>query len=153
MIQEFSGEYRWLSNFWPSPVELEGVVYPSVEHAYQAAKTSPGQRAPFQYGSPGEAKRLGRKVPIRQEWKNVKVEVMRALVAQKFSPGTQLGKKLAQTGDRLIIEGNTWLPSFDKQYGYGWAVNWLGVRVRVSLSKQKGKGAKQWKHLVLLKAV
>ena len=38
-IGEFQGEYRFLSNFWPAPVEFEGITYPSVEHAYQSAKT------------------------------------------------------------------------------------------------------------------
>src|SRR5262245_22740028 len=38
-ITEFQGEHRWLSNFWPCGVEFEGVMYPSAEHAYQAAKT------------------------------------------------------------------------------------------------------------------
>lgn len=27
----------------------------------------------------------------------------------------------------------TWLPSFNKQVGIGLAINWLGIRVRVSL--------------------
>jgi len=38
MIDDFRGPYRWLSNFEPSPVEFDGVIYPTVEHAYQAAK-------------------------------------------------------------------------------------------------------------------
>lgn len=38
MIKEFQGEYRWLSNFWPARVVLDGVEYPTVENAYQASK-------------------------------------------------------------------------------------------------------------------
>ena len=38
MIRSFTGEYRFLSNFFPSPVEFEGLVFPTVEHAFQAAK-------------------------------------------------------------------------------------------------------------------
>lgn len=38
-IDKFEGEYRFLSNFYPQPVIFEGMLFPSVEHAYQAAKT------------------------------------------------------------------------------------------------------------------
>ena len=37
-ITRFHGEYRFLSNFYPVKVEYDGVQYPTVEHAYQAAK-------------------------------------------------------------------------------------------------------------------
>ena len=39
MINEFQGDYRFLSNFHPAEVEMDGIKYPSVEHAYQAAKS------------------------------------------------------------------------------------------------------------------
>ena len=39
MITSFSGEYRFLSNFWIHPILFEGMIYPSNEHAYVAAKT------------------------------------------------------------------------------------------------------------------
>ena len=38
MIKEFKGDYRWLSNFTPCKIELDGFIYPSVEHAYMSAK-------------------------------------------------------------------------------------------------------------------
>jgi hypothetical protein len=40
-ISSFSGEYRWLSNFWIAPIIPfnDNISYPSSEHAYQAAKT------------------------------------------------------------------------------------------------------------------
>jgi ribA/ribD-fused uncharacterized protein len=39
MIEKFQGTF--LSNFYAVPVVLNGVTYPSVEHAYQSAKFSP----------------------------------------------------------------------------------------------------------------
>src|SRR4051794_21773182 len=39
-IDSFEGQYRFLSNFFPAEVEFEGMTYPSVEHAYQSAKTT-----------------------------------------------------------------------------------------------------------------
>jgi len=113
-ITEFSGAYRWLSNFWPAQVDLDGVIYPSVEHAYQAAKSldENDEREPFQYGTAGEAKRRGRKLKVRADWEKVKVPVMRILIAKKFAPDTTLATKLVATGDVDIIEGNTWGDTF-----------------------------------------
>lgn len=107
-ILEFQGEYRWLSNFWPVMVSLDGVDYPSVEHAYQAAKTHLSLRDPFRHCSAGQAKRLGRTVKMRADWEQVKVSTMRSLIKQKFAPGTELGEKLKATGDMQIVEGNHW---------------------------------------------
>lgn len=39
MIDSFRGQYRFLSNFFPALCNYEGIVYPTVEHGYQAAKT------------------------------------------------------------------------------------------------------------------
>lgn len=125
-VAEFQGEYRWLSNFWYVNVQYEGVTYPSVEHAYQAAKTDPAWRAPFRGGSPGQAKRHGRQIPIRSGWDDSeKVSVMRGLIAQKFAPGTELAQKLVSTGQSLLIEGNRWGDTFWGQCR-GQGQNWLG---------------------------
>ena len=108
-ITEFQGEYRWLSNFWPAVVLLDGHTYPSVENAYQAAKlTWPAQRAPFRTCTAGQAKRLSRTLPLRVDWEVVKLPVMRSLIQQKFSPGSTLGGKLLATGSRELVEGNKW---------------------------------------------
>lgn len=107
-IAEFSGPHRFLSNFWPADVILDGVIYPSVEHAYQAAKAHPSQRTPFRTGTPGQAKRLGRGVPLPTGWELDKISTMRSLIAQKFSHGSKLGEMLVSTGFVQIIEGNTW---------------------------------------------
>lgn len=111
-ILEFQGEHRWLSNFWFAKVMLDDVVYPSVEHAYQAAKTYPSERPPFLSCTAAEAKKLGRQVVIRDEWELVKLDVMRSLIEQKFAPGTDLAKKLLETGDVRLVEGNKWGDTF-----------------------------------------
>lgn len=109
-ILEFQGEFRFLSNFWLAPLCLDGLQYPSVEHAYQAAKTTDAaERAKFQSGDAGLAKRNGRRLKsLRPDWDAVKVEVMTALVRAKFQLHPQLEAKLLATGDCQIIEGNHW---------------------------------------------
>jgi len=112
-ISEFWGEYRWLSNFWYAEVVLDGEKYPSVEHAYQAAKTlDEGWRERIRKcETPGEAKRLGRQVPIREDWERSKVGIMRNLLWQKFNHPL-LKQKLLETGNCLIVEGNSWGDTF-----------------------------------------
>ena len=39
-ITFFRGKHRWLSNFWSTEIDFESQLFMSVEHAYQAAKTT-----------------------------------------------------------------------------------------------------------------
>lgn len=109
-IDSFQGEYRWLSNFWPAPVYYDGDGYPSVENAYQAAKTAlPAEREPFRSCTAGQAKRLGRRVTMRFDWEGLKLRVMEDLLRQKFAGyHDDLTQKLLATGDAVLVEGNTW---------------------------------------------
>ena len=54
------------------------MTYPTVEHAYQAAKTldEDGRKAILEAPTPGKAKRMGRKVRMRPDWEDVKLSVM-----------------------------------------------------------------------------
>ncbi len=116
-IVSFSGEYRFLSNFYPSEVLLDGRKYVSVEHAYQAAKISiqglPKDEAnrlrkPFiEADTPAIAKKLGRQVRLRDDWESVKVNIMVGLLRQKFHE-SPLKDQLLATGDRHLEEGNHW---------------------------------------------
>lgn len=108
-IKGFSGHFRFLSNFYESPVCLDGVIYPTVEHAYQAAKTldMEARKNIEQEPSPGKVKRLGKKVTIREDWEEVKVSIMTNLVVQKFQHD-ELKQQLLDTKDLYIEETNHW---------------------------------------------
>lgn len=107
-IEEFQGQFRFLSNFVPASVMLDGVRYATVEHAFQAAKTlDPKERELFQNINPAEAKKRGRQVKIREDWEKVKISVMRDLLKQKFSKG-MYKEKLVATGNQELVEGNYW---------------------------------------------
>lgn len=109
MIAEFNGQYRFLSNFYPCIVQYEGVQYPSVEHAYQAAKTldTAAREVIRSCRKAGDAKRTGQGVVLRPDWEAVKIEVMRDLLWMKFS-NDALQELLLATGDEELIEGNWW---------------------------------------------
>lgn len=129
MIDSFSGEYRFLSNFFPSVVDLDGELYSTVEHAYQAAKTMNicERDAIRSLDYPGEAKRAGRKLSsVRKDWNKVKVNIMRNLLEQKFYVGSILYEKLLQTTPHQLVEGNTWGDKFWGQCPVGEGKNVLG---------------------------
>lgn len=108
-ISSFRGDYHFLSNFHPSPVLMDGAMYPYVENAFQAAKTLDlTQRIPFESMNPSEAKRAGRRLQLRDDWEEVKPDIMLALVRDKFSRTPELATKLLATGNAQLIEGNTW---------------------------------------------
>jgi ribA/ribD-fused uncharacterized protein len=109
-IPEFQGEYRFLSNFWPCEIEYEGIRYPSVEHAYQAAKTldSAQRQRIASLKTPAEAKAEGRKLQLRNDWETAKFIVMEDCVRFKFTHHDDLRKKLLATGSATLEEGNTW---------------------------------------------
>lgn len=108
-ITDFRNDYAFLSNFAYSPIDYEGEIYPTIEHAFQAAKTlNPEERRKVhEAASPGSAKRIGRRVTLRSDWEQVKLEIMLDILRQKFS-NPEMKQKLIDTGDAKLIEGNTW---------------------------------------------
>lgn len=119
-ITDFHGEHNFLSNFFPVGIEYNGLTYPSVEHAFQAQKVT--DRATHRrftaIKTAGEAKREGRKLKLREDWEQVKMGIMEELLRIKFSQ-PYLRYQLVGTGDRELIEGNTW---GDKFWGAVWQV-------------------------------
>jgi len=113
-IRGFFEEWRFLSNFHLSHVTLDGEVYDSVEHAYQAAKTlNLKEREKFRYAGvePRHAKKMGGALKLRPDWEEVKVAVMRDLLMQKFYP-TVLRRKLLCTFTAELVEENNWHDCF-----------------------------------------
>lgn len=126
MITKFSGRYSFLSNFYhlyPDTVSLSGIRYPTVEHAYQAAKTldTAKRRYILEQPTPGKARKYGRKLPLREDWDEVKLQVMRNLLVQKFRIPS-LRDKLQSTVGITIVEANSWGDTYwgvDEKTGAG----------------------------------
>ena len=109
VIDIFDGEFAFLSNFSPDICVFEGIVFPTVEHAFQAAKTlDKNQRLMIAAApTPGKAKRMGRNVSLRADWEQIKTDVMYKCLRSKFST-PELREQLLDTGDAELIEGNWW---------------------------------------------
>lgn len=128
------GPAQYLSNFYPSPfclpsrvldllwhplrreltpdeqAQVVGLVYPTGEAAFQALKAVTFKEFVQIAGcvDPSKAKYAGRQTRMRPDWREVRVEVMRMVLAAKFSPGSDMAAQLLATGTAVLIEGNTW---------------------------------------------
>ncbi len=103
------GKYDFLSNFYPCTVQYMGYVYMNSEAAFQAQKC-PERAAEFIGLNPGQAKYLGRRVQLRLDWEQVKVNIMYEILVAKFSNPELMSKLLQVEGE--IVEDNTWNDRF-----------------------------------------
>lgn len=136
MINSFRDQYFFLSNFYETPVEIEGFVYRNAEAAFQAQKTeNPGAKREFTRLSASKAKAKGRRVQLRPDWNTAKDQVMYEVVRAKFEQNEALRIQLMATGAEDLEEENTW---GDREWGTvnGHGQNKLGkilMRVRKEL--------------------
>ncbi len=109
-IDKFDGEYGFLSNFYLCTVHHDGLVYPSAEHAYQAAKFDCFKvREQIRISkTPGQAKRMGQKYHLRPNWDTIKPNIMFEIVLIKFAQNSEIREKLIKTYPDKLIERNTW---------------------------------------------
>lgn len=109
MISEFRDNYFFLSNFYTAPVIFDGIKFDNNEAAFQAQKClDPDKRKMFSGMSPSNAKKMGRRVKLRPDWEDVKVDLMRKIIYAKFTQNPYLATKLLDTGNEELVEGNDW---------------------------------------------
>ena len=110
-INSFKDEYKKFSNFHPVVILYEGRNYPSVEHAYVAAKTKDEmfrkKVSELQENEAGIAKHMGRKIKLRKNWELIKYSLMKRFLYQKFTRD-KFKSLLLSTGNSYIEEGNYW---------------------------------------------
>lgn len=107
VIDRFDKYYRFLSNYYNCEVTFNGYTFMSSEAAFHAQKNSQFAKK-FVNLTPGEAKRLGRRVRLRSDWEEVKDDIMFNIVLEKFIQNPHIAKKLIGTGSCTLIEGNNW---------------------------------------------
>jgi len=100
--------YGAFSNFAPYPIELDGALWPTTEHYFQAQKFAGTTRAEEirLVASPMQAARMGRdrKRPLRPDWEAVKDDLMRRALFAKFTQHLELKKLLLETGEARLVE-------------------------------------------------
>ena len=112
-IKHFNGKYAFLSNFYNCPVVINNIQFQNSEAAFQAMKCiTQSDRYCFANLPPNKAKQLGRHVTLRPDWNDIRIDIMKQVVLDKFTRNTDLGTKLLETGDAELIEGNNWHDTF-----------------------------------------
>ncbi|MGG5325603.1 hypothetical protein IGJ83_003185 [Enterococcus pernyi] len=148
-IDSFRGDFYYLSNFSNYPITYEGITYKNNEAAFQAAKLATNQtidpktkftRKDFSEMTGKEAKEAGKRVALRSDWENIKLQVMKDICKAKFTQNQSLKEKLLQTGHTPLVEKNSWGDTF-------WGVsnkngeNHLGkilMEIRTELNEEPG---------------
>lgn len=104
-------EYGCFSNFSKHGFELEGKYWMTSEHYFQAKKFigSEYEEKVRLASTPMEAANMGRdrSKPLRKDWEEVKDNIMRTAVLEKFKANSDAKKILLSTGDEEIVEKTT----------------------------------------------
>jgi ribA/ribD-fused uncharacterized protein len=110
----FEDEFGFLSNFYPSSFVYAGVEWKTVEHAYQAdkTKTSLDRETIRAAPTPGRARRIGKRIELRDHWDEEKVPLMMSLVFEKFTQNLELRELLLMTEGIELVEENWWHDNF-----------------------------------------
>ena len=113
-IKEFKGKFRFLSNFYNSPFMIDDIEFKTVEHWFQSQKTTNNDEQLIirSAKTPALAKSLGKKCHLREDWEEIKINVMEQGVRAKFNQNPKLKELLIETGDQRLAEGNRWGDTF-----------------------------------------
>jgi ribA/ribD-fused uncharacterized protein len=113
-ITSFKGPNLFLSNY----AEVRAGDYRTGEHGFQARKAKHKQDHDriAECATPGQAKRMGRSVTLRDDWEEVKIATMAEVLWEKFGR-SPLIERLLETGEQTLIEGNSWGDQF-------WGATW-----------------------------
>eukprot|EP01062_Namystynia_karyoxenos_P005604 TRINITY_DN11940_c0_g3_i1.p1 TRINITY_DN11940_c0_g3~~TRINITY_DN11940_c0_g3_i1.p1 ORF type:complete len:1330 (+),score=353.10 TRINITY_DN11940_c0_g3_i1:119-3991(+) len=115
----FTGEWGHLCSFWPSPFEVGGAVWPTLEHFFQAMKFAGTPHADDVRAAqtPELARQIGkdRSRPLRADWDRVREDVMFCGLRAKFSQSATCRAVLLSTGQRRLVFSD----SSDDYWGIG----------------------------------
>ena len=120
--------YGEFSNFARYPVHIDGKIWPTSEHYFQAQKYTGTELEEKVRNAKNAfyAAKFGRELgPLPDDWENIKVDIMCEVVLAKFTQHPDLRKLLLDTDDAILIE-HTRKDSFWGDGGDGTGENWLG---------------------------
>lgn len=108
-IHFYNQWYDVLNNFSANAVEVDGVLYPTSEHAYQAAKcTDPeGKKEIIAARSPIFAKEVSNqkyKTAKDPDWNSKKLVVMESILRAKLNQHPEVRDALIRSGKEEIAE-------------------------------------------------
>lgn len=107
-IKGFTRGFIYLANDSPYPIVVDQIYYKTLEHAFQAHKVLSQKKREIIALSPTaeHARSLVENIPTRDDWDDVKLDVLRQLLEVKFN-SNQLRPALIETLPRPLINQNT----------------------------------------------
>lgn len=132
--------YGEFSNFASFPIRVDGKLWPTTEHYFQAQKfagTEHEEQIRLEL-SPMKAARMGRdrKLPLRPDWDIVKDQIMRIALTAKFTQHPELSSLLLGTGDATLVE-HTENDCYWGDGGDGTGCNMLGIMLMEIRSRMR----------------
>ena len=135
MSAKFRGHLFFLSNMSAAPIKVGEYTFTSSETLFQVCKsTNPDivKMAALKKWTGFDAKGYFRRHrEIREDWHDIKLAVMWAVIKLKFTQNPELRDKLLETHDSELIELNTWHDTYwgvDARTGEG--MNYMGRLLR-----------------------
>lgn len=110
----FRGEYFFLSNFYPCKVIINGRTFPSSEHAFVSFKSNAKlwkDHCTLSTVSPQQIKLEGKNHTVK-DWEKIQLGVMENVLRAKFTQNAHIKRLLLLTGDKELVEINTWNDKF-----------------------------------------
>lgn len=142
-----NSKYFEFTNFYMRSIQIDNILWPSSEHYYQANKFIQkeiineilSQKYPM---AVYKLANVTYKNNIRENWNEIKIDVMRKVLREKFSQHEDLKKLLLETDDDILIENSPYdsfwgVGGFGNKYIEG-TNNWLGkilMDIRKELSQ------------------
>ncbi len=109
-IPYYETSYFAFHNFSAHAIEIDGVIYPTAEHAFHALKFDNDElrQKIIDCASPIAAYKLGKelKPQRRSDWDEVKVEVLTNIIRHKAHQNPDVKEALLASGDERIVEVN-----------------------------------------------
>ncbi|MFJ5510542.1 NADAR family protein [Pectobacterium jejuense] len=123
-------QYGFFSNFFKCNFIVDSITWPTVEHYFQSQKFQDEvlKEKIRNLFSPMDAAKLGRdrSLPLRKYWDDVKNNIMRFAVLEKFKQNNVAKEILLSTGDALLVE-HTHNDNYWADGGDGSGKNMLGI--------------------------
>ncbi|CAM5456146.1 hypothetical protein GCM10010329_33350 [Streptomyces spiroverticillatus] len=131
-----------LRNDHPAPIEVDGVTYPTVTHAYWALSTDDVGRAELirSAPTPARAREAGEESPRRAHWADVRLAVMSRILRAKFAQHADLAEELLNTGNAPLHCADSPARPFWHRGGEA-GRNWLGRLLELVRSELRAERA------------
>lgn len=86
-INSYTGDYAFLSNNYPLPLEFDTLVFPTATHMYECSKSVKPEdwKLILQDPNPLYARSTGLIITIRSDWPEIQRSMLRQVIHEKFT--------------------------------------------------------------------